>query len=71
MYILEFIILELLMVYWIYRIVKYGQPKKERPNSYNVFIGSLGTATMMIFVLIWFVVNKKSFFTELWNSLFK
>ena len=71
MYILEFIILELLMVYWIYRTVKYRKPTKNSPYSYRVFVGNIGLAVLMIFTLIWFVANKKSFFVELWDSMTK
>jgi len=71
MYIAEFVLLEILMCFWIYRTIKYNQPRKESPYSYKVFIGSIGTAVIMIFILIWSVSNEKSFFTELYNSLIK
>ena len=71
MYILEFILLELLMIYWIYRTVKYRKPTKKSPYSYRVFVGNIGAAVLMIFTLIWLVANKKSFFVELWDSITK
>jgi hypothetical protein len=71
MYIAEFVLLECLMFFWIYRTIKYNQPKKEHPYSYRVFVGNIGIAVIIIFTLIWFVANEKSFFTEFYNSIIK
>ena len=69
MYVLEFIVLEILLVYWLCRTLKYNQPKKDSAYSYRVFVGSIGAATIGILLLIWFVTNQKSFLTELWISI--
>jgi len=71
MYIAEFVLLECLMFFWIYRTIKYNQPKKEDPYSYRVFVGNIVIAVIMIFTLIWFVTIEKSFITELYNYIIK
>lgn len=69
MYILEFILLELLMIYWIYRTVKYRKPNEKHPYSFKAFVGNIGVAILMIFTLVWLVAKKKSFFVVLCESI--
>ena len=68
MYILEFIILQSLIVIWLVYIIK-NYPKKNQSNSYNVFFGSLGAIIFMTFTLIYVVLKQKSFLSELWKSI--
>jgi len=70
MYLLEFIILQILVIIWLVYVIK-NYPKKNDSNSYNVLFGSIGAIILMTFTLIWFVANQKSILTELWTSIIK
>jgi len=68
MYILEYTITQILLIFWLIYLVK-NYPKKGQSNSYNVFFGSIGAIILMTIVAIWFVVNGQSFIGSLWGSI--
>jgi len=70
MYILEYIVIQLSLVFWLIYLIK-NYPKKGQSNSYNVFFGSLGAIILMTAIAIWFVVKSKSFVGTLWESIVK
>jgi len=66
MYILEYIVLQSLVLGWFIYLIK-NYPKNKKSNSYNVLFGSLSAILLLTATLIWFLVNKQSFFRELLN----
>ena len=70
MYIIEYIIIQVLLIFWLVYTVK-NPPNKESPYSYRVFIGNLGIIILASAVAIWFVVNGQSFIGVTWESITK
>jgi hypothetical protein len=70
MYIVEYMIIQALLIIWLVYTIKNPQ-KKESTYSYRVFIGNLGIIILANVVAIWFVVNKQSFADVIWESITK
>lgn len=70
MYIIEYIIIQVLLIVWFVYTIK-NPPKKESPYSYRVFIGNLGIIILASVVAIWFLVNGQSFLGVIWESITK
>ena len=67
MYILEYIILQGLIIWWFVYIVK-NYPKKDGPYSYKVLVGNVGSSILITGILIWLVIQKKSLLLELYHQ---
>lgn len=70
MYIIEYIIIQILLIVWLIYTIK-NPPKKESPYSYRVFVGNLGIIVLASAVAIWFVANGQSFLGVIWESITK
>ncbi len=66
MYIIEYIIIQILLIVWLIYTIK-NSPKKESPYSYRVFVGNLGIILLASAVAIWLVANRQSFLGVIWE----
>jgi len=59
MYILEYIILQSVLIFWFIYLIK-NYPKKDSSNSYNVLFGSIGAIVLMTIIALIHLINEKS-----------
>ncbi len=68
MIILEYVIIQTLLVVWFVYIIR-NYPKKDSAYSYKVLVGNIGAIIIMTALAIWSLVSKESLLGSIWHSI--